>query len=584
MKHANGSIRQGSLTHQLSDFEHERIFYPMTGVVLDVFPSDSPLNTLVQQGLGPNFSAACQARVLIMRGGTDTPLLLPNVMILPPGGSGYDNFYEELPTATTGTVDGTEYRADLVGVSPFKLNGDWCLAPGTRLLTASLEWKPIEKIKVGEELIGFDEQISNSQRLRPSVVEATKKLIKPCYEIQTDKGTIVASDNHMWVGPDKHGSRRWIQTQDLKAGDKLCHFIDPWDFDRSRDGGYLAGFLDGEGFVSNHPKNGNAVLGFGQNPGPTLDRVLHMLHERGFDWNRRNGTNECQIFRITGQSRAALRLLGMIRPERLLPSARADWEGSRPWSKLTPAQDIHSVKYIGEQEVVAVQTSTRTFIAEGFLSHNCLIQFIGGSIHQPVMVSWWPHPNNFRDPCKGSRAQRIARRFKGMRSVVTSKGSILVDTAESNHPLNESGTARTENEDGGDIRVTVKRGRELEVNFNPSVYEVDPTTGAAVEPEFLHSNRIPRLRETDSTRITANQDTINLLTDTINLINEAATQNYVLGQELKAMLSTVLEALAVHTHQTTVGVSAPPNNAATFAAEKAKVDAETILSQQIKGE
>ena len=57
-----------------------------------------------------------------------------------------------------------------------------------------------------------------------------------------------------------------------------------------------------------------------------------------------------------------------------------------------------------------------------------------------------------------------------------------------------------------------------------------------------------------------------------------AAEPLVLGTQLQDTLSTVLNALATHTHPTAVGPSGPPTNAATFVTEKTKVDAGNLNS------
>jgi hypothetical protein len=330
MKYPSGTIRQGGLTHQRGDYGHENIYYPVIGVVLNTFYSDDHRNTL-SGGHADRRGSSCQARVMLVKGKVGDSSILPNVLILPRGSTGRDDFSEELPTPTTGTVDGSSFRSDFKGINATKLNGDWC--------------------------------------------------------------------------------------------------------------------------------------------------VIH---------------------------------------------------------------------------------------------------FINGSKRQPVMLEWFPHPSNRRDATtKDSdlgnlvQGRRIARRFQGLRLVVTSEGSILVDTSQSNHPLSVDQVSREKNESGGDVRVTIKKERELEINFNPPIFAVK--NGVPVEPDFLHPpNRIPEdpdARETTATRLLADKNFIRLLAGQVAEISgskialglePSATENLVLGQELKALLVKILNALLTHTHGTGVGPSGAP--------------------------
>ena len=278
------------------------------------------------------------------------------------------------------------------------LECDYCIAPDTRVLKADLTWVRAEELNEGDRLVGFDEDLRRGQqhKYREAVVERTSHLRLPCYRITTTQGTVIASSEHAWVArhpvswpshqqrPHQFGIRQWVRTKDLQPGDGLSFLSRPWEVDESRDAGYLAGFFDGEGCAS----SGCRQITFSQNPGPTLDRVLKLLGERGFDsapsrrrvegQTGRRGvgdlktstpTSRCLQYRILGMAEQ-LRFLGSIRPTRLWEKASRFWEGRRTWSQTTHPAVVLSVEALGERDVIGFQTSTHTFIAEGFLSHN----------------------------------------------------------------------------------------------------------------------------------------------------------------------------------------------------------------------
>jgi DNA polymerase len=145
---------------------------------------------------------------------------------------------------------------------------EYCLVPGTRVLTEDLRWVPIETLKVNDRLIGFSAtqpgQRWKENYFKPSVVQATKTIKQPCYRVVTTKGEFTASDEHLWVGGS---ASEWLRTDQLRTGERL-------------------------------------------------------------------------IFTDTALS-------------------------------APRGAEVLSVEFVGEREVIALQTSTETFIAEGFLSHNC---------------------------------------------------------------------------------------------------------------------------------------------------------------------------------------------------------------------
>lgn len=200
----------------------------------------------------------------------------------------------------------------------------------------------------------------------------------------------------------------------------------------------------------------------------------------------------------------------------------------------------------------------------------CVVGFIGGSIHQPVMLNWFPHPGNRKDPATGgfaaealAQGRRWVKRFQGARLTITSKGTLFVDTSKANNKISDTRTSREENEEGGDINVTVKKDRKLEINFNPLVFDEN-------EPDFLWER--PEIdkkgtRDESNSRLIMDKDTIQILagqvaeilaSQNLYLGEQGASENLVLGQQLKSLLEKILNALLTHRHPTGVGPSGPP--------------------------
>lgn len=256
---------------------------------------------------------------------------------------------------------------------------DYCVAPGTKVLKSDLTWVPIETLEVGEELVGFDECPLKS-KFRSSVVQRKSFLKAESYRITTDKGEMVASNEHGFFTRPIHDSkgfrskRRWVQAQNIHPGDRISFLARPWETDESRDGGYLAGFLDGEGYLS------KTVTGFGQNDGDLADDVIEKFSRKGFQFHSASAGHTCRKYHLLGGSRETLRLLGSLRPSRLLAKSRRAWDGIQTWGKCSSPATVLSVENIGEQDVVGVQTSTGTIITDGFLSHNTQIEIWVGAL------------------------------------------------------------------------------------------------------------------------------------------------------------------------------------------------------------
>lgn len=234
----------------------------------------------------------------------------------------------------------------------------------------------------------------------------------------------------------------------------------------------------------------------------------------------------------------------------------------------------------------------------------CVVAFIGGSVEQPVMMKWWPHPGNRQDPATAGfpiqtpsqgqtqsntldQGRRYFRRFAGARFTITEQGSVFIDTNQSNNELkgSSSGVQRTPSDDGGDVQLDVKPARQLQVNFNPSV-PLPKTQPSLPQPNPPQGEQ---MRATDRTTVTLDKDTVSMLAgkivelltsddyidlhaktkvrlrgddadDTVILGDDdpANCDHTVKGETFRILFNALIDAFNSHTHGTPVGPSGPP--------------------------
>jgi hypothetical protein len=108
-------------------------------------------------------------------------------------------------------------------------------------------------------------------------------------------------------------------------------------------------------------------VGFSQKTNIMSERVESNLRALDFDFCKNETSGCCYKYNLKGGRHEHLRFLGQVRPPRLL-------------AKFDPAQvgtinaldnvTVEQCEPIGLEEVVGLTTSTKTFIAEGFASHN----------------------------------------------------------------------------------------------------------------------------------------------------------------------------------------------------------------------
>lgn len=269
-----------------------------------------------------------------------------------------------------------------------------CLVPGTKVLRGDWQWVPVEKLQVGDDLIGFDEEVipaasgsrGRGRRYRTSQVVATMTDMRECVEVEFDDGTTVTgTKNHPWLALRRRSSsaRQWIRSEDLEPGDRLGVYLDAWSEAETFDEGWLAGLLDGEGSYAHSPSKTkqdscSGVFTFAQNAGPVLDRALGVLDRLGIQYKvagkKRSGygvREDCMTVRFTGGFAEHARLLGSLRPTRLLPKLRHEGRYMQALRERT----VVAVREVEPQEVVVMETSTGTYLAEGMASHNSYVWF-----------------------------------------------------------------------------------------------------------------------------------------------------------------------------------------------------------------
>lgn len=273
----------------------------------------------------------------------------------------------------------------------------YCVAPATKILTAKLEWVAAGDLKVNDHLMGFDED-GPRRKWKSSWVDAKQIIERPCFDLTFDDGTTVrCSHEHEWLCATNNGAK-WVRTDRMRCNDKgrtkVIKPVDTWDFDTTREGGYVAAAFDGEGHIHQGDLSGKRVthgiarslnaaapstystgvaatnLGFTQKNNPMFHAVLKLLKDKKFIVRqgtiRPDGVSTLYICR----RREFLRFLGSMRPVRLLDKFNPDKMGGLSGDSSRIATLIEKTD-VGVRQVVALKTTSKTFVAEGLASHNC---------------------------------------------------------------------------------------------------------------------------------------------------------------------------------------------------------------------
>lgn len=177
----------------------------------------------------------------------------------------------------------------------------------------------------------------------------------------------------------------------LEVGHQVRSICTPWDEGDFEDG-WFGGMIDGEGSIS-LPSRCGASISVAQRAGSVWDRMLAYGNRRGYahrtEIDKRKAGDSSKlgqeaVYKICFTRMDDLfRLIGQTRPSRMI--GNRFWEGKEMPGKRNADNsawnEIVSIEPVGMMDMIDLQTSTGTFIAEGMVSHNTTL----------VSILWLDH-------------------------------------------------------------------------------------------------------------------------------------------------------------------------------------------------
>ena len=158
-----------------------------------------------------------------------------------------------------------------------------CLAPDVRVATRDLRWRPVSELNVGDELVGFRAGERRATIFDVTSVLAIGPVRLPAAKLYTSIGELICSLDHIWWATRRGGSEvvyNWKMTSQLRIGDEIRIWREPWEESIDAESGYLAGLLDGEASIN------KGTITFFQNDGPVLDQFISILKARSIHFGR----------------------------------------------------------------------------------------------------------------------------------------------------------------------------------------------------------------------------------------------------------------------------------------------------------
>ncbi len=287
-----------------------------------------------------------------------------------------------------------------------------CLTPDALILMEDLTWKPLGEIRVMDKVFAFEEErsVAQARYWRLGTVTHIHREIQDVYEVTLENGDkIRTTAEHKWLARKRGGvAYGWVETQHLWFGgvnilgqhktgphtdntySVVCKPIKVVHQDMSNDAGWIAGMIDADGCISQqniHNPDGSIRYGFRIAVAqcekyPYIAQKVRTLLEKFTDnrkmcrqfmqkWEncdkRLNHNYNVYQYMITGTNIEKVMFLQKVRPLKMrkVDINKLGMIRSRYDSK------VMSVKYVGKQEIVVMETDTHTFIANGYAMHNC---------------------------------------------------------------------------------------------------------------------------------------------------------------------------------------------------------------------
>ena len=281
----------------------------------------------------------------------------------------------------------------------------FCLETSTRVLTADLRWVRIDSLKPGDEIVSVDEKVpggrGSARKMRTATVEAAQAVRRMGYRLTfADGREVVCTDQHPWLARSGEKRQPFWRAMDkaapnaeraLKAGHQVRSICKPWDEPTYEDG-WMGGMIDGEGSIAK-PCSSGAEVNIAQREGAVLDRMVRYAKDRGYtariEVDKRKSGDASKLGSLDvhkvcfTRMNELFQLIGQTRPSRMIE--RRFWEGKEMPGKRNANNEawneIVSIEPVGMVDMIDLQTSTGTFIAEGMVSHNTTL----------IAIMWLDH-------------------------------------------------------------------------------------------------------------------------------------------------------------------------------------------------
>jgi hypothetical protein len=259
--------------------------------------------------------------------------------------------------------------------NPYLFN---CFPAGAPILMSDFTEKPIEQVRAGEEVVGYEFGGKYGGLKKASVVTVwgeTREVV----EAATEDGRIIrCTPDHKWLNVVH---RATVPYHELRVGRRVVSVYKPRGVGSAREQrllDYLGGLIDGEGSI-----NGSVSIHQSTEKNPEVCRQIeNTIMELGLECeaftNKAHGRHgEAKHYCLKGGRSLKIWLLNHAMMGKTKRFRDYLWQHSRGIGEKQNGKGsnshhkILSVKSIGVQKVYNIQTTTGNYVAYGYATKNC---------------------------------------------------------------------------------------------------------------------------------------------------------------------------------------------------------------------
>ena len=271
----------------------------------------------------------------------------------------------------------------------------FCFYPKTKVLKADLSWVEIDSLRVGDKIVATDEKVlggsGSSRKMTTAVIQNKWNVNEEALKLTMSDGRvlILTLEHRMLCRARGAAHTQWRKARDIKLDDEIRFITKVWKNNPNYEDGWISRIIDREGCLRTK-KNAGVELNISQVDGFVWDRIVKYFGDNNYLYrievdkrvagsSSKLGTKPVNKL-VVSRMDEIFRLLGTVRPSRFCK--KFWWEGKKfprnGWSKVV------KIELLPKQRMIDLQTSAKTYIANGFVSHNSAAM-VGWMYHSTIM-------------------------------------------------------------------------------------------------------------------------------------------------------------------------------------------------------